>query len=291
MEFKDTFFSRNLSINCSGKLIDLTFPKIMAILNLTPDSFYDGGKYTETSDLHKRIDTIYHEGADIIDLGGFSSRPGASEISQETEIERLRPALEYTRKNYPDLPVSIDTFRLGTAKKLYNDYGIDIINDITGGDGDPDLINFAAEKKLAYVIMHMKGNPKNMQKNPEYKDVVNELLDYFDQKNQQFLKAGINDVIIDPGFGFGKTTEHNFTLLSALETFKSFELPVLVGISRKSMIYKSLNIDPENSLNGTTALHMYALQKGANILRVHDVAEAKETIRLNIFLNKEEKKP
>ena len=263
----------------------------MAILNLTPDSFYDGGKYREAPELKKRIDSIYQEGADIIDIGGFSSRPGAREISMDTELGRLRPALEYIRKHYPDLPVSVDTFRSGTAKKLHKDYGIDIINDITGGDGDPELVNFAAENKLPYVVMHMKGNPENMQENPDYKDVVNELLDYFDQKNQEFLKAGLHDIIIDPGFGFGKTLEHNFTLLSALEVFKSFELPVMVGVSRKSMIYKSLNINPDKSLNGTSALHMYALQKGANLLRVHDVTEAKEVIELYKLLKIEEKKP
>lgn len=280
MEFKDTFFSRNLSINCRGKLLDLSTPGILGILNLTPDSFYDGGRHNSGAAMEKRIHQIVLEGADIIDIGGFSSRPGAKEVSVETELERLIPAMEIIRRSYPDLPVSVDTFRLKVARKLHADYGIDIINDITSGDADPELISFAAENRIAYIAMHMQGSPENMQKNPDYKDVVDDLLDYFDKKIRKLQDSGIKDIIIDPGFGFGKSPEHNYQLLSGLESFRCFEVPVLCGISRKSMIYKSLNINPEDALNGSTALHMYSLVKGANLLRVHDIKQAKEVVSL-----------
>ncbi len=285
MEFKDTFFSNNLSINCRGSLLDLSSPALMAILNVTPDSFFDGGRYSRKSELEERIDVIISQGADIIDVGGFSSRPGAEIIDADEELKRLRPALEIIRKKSPDIPVSIDSFRRNVVESLFSEFGIDMINDITAADGDPELLDFAAENHIPYIIMHMKGKPQNMQKNPDYEDVVNELLSFFDKKIVKLLEKGLNDIIIDPGFGFGKSLEHNYQILAALEVFKSFEVPVLAGLSRKSMIYKFLESDPEGALNGTTALNMFALNKGANILRVHDVKEARQTISLFRKLN------
>ncbi len=285
MEFKDTFFSNNLSINCRGSLLDLSSPALMAILNVTPDSFFDGGRYSRKSELEERIDVIISQGADIIDVGGFSSRPGAEIIDADEELKRLRPALEIIRKKSLDIPVSIDSFRRNVVESLFSEFGIDMINDITAADGDPELLDFAAENHIPYIIMHMKGKPQNMQKNPDYEDVVNELLSFFDKKIVKLLEKGLNDIIIDPGFGFGKSLEHNYQILAALEVFKSFEVPVLAGLSRKSMIYKFLESDPEGALNGTTALNMFALNKGANILRVHDVKEARQTISLFRKLN------
>lgn len=230
--------------------------------------------------IKKRVDQIMNEGADIIDIGGFSSRPGAKEIDEKKEIERLLPALDIIRNDYPEIPVSIDTYRSKVARRVHKEFNIDIINDITGGDADSELLDFAVENSIPYIIMHMKGSPENMQENPEYTDIVDELLDYFNQKIENFRSRGLNDIIIDPGFGFGKNMDHNYELLTSLEVFRIFEIPVLVGISRKSMIYKKLKVNPDKALNGTTALHMYSLHKGANILRVHDVKEAKEVTDL-----------
>ena len=280
MKFKDTFFSNNLSINCRGSLLDLSSPVIMAILNVTPDSFFDGGRYSQKTDLEQRIDEIISQGADIIDVGGFSSRPGAKIIDADEELKRLRPAVELIRKRSPDIPVSIDSYRRNVVEKLFFEFGVDIINDITAAEGDPELSEFAAEQHLPYIIMHMKGLPLSMQDNPEYKDVVNDLLDIFDKKIVKLHSKGLNDIIIDPGFGFGKTLNHNYEILSALEVFKSFEIPILAGLSRKSMIYKFLETNPDSALNGTTALNMFALTKGVNILRVHDVKEARQTLSL-----------
>ncbi len=289
MVFKDTFFSRNLSINCRGRLIDLSEPKVMGILNVTPDSFYDGGKYTGKESIRKRVVQIVEEGADIIDIGGYSSRPGAEEITADLELERLLPAMETVRELYPDIPVSVDSFRAGVIRKIDERFKIDIVNDISGGEADPVMYDLIAEKKLPYIMMHMKGNPKTMQKNPEYGDVVNEILRFFAVHVEELISKGVSDIILDPGFGFGKTLNHNYTLLASLEVFSAFELPVMIGISRKSMTYRLLGTDQTAALNGTTALHMYALQKGVSILRVHDIREAKETVKLFNFLHKMEK--
>ena len=229
------------------------------------------------------------EGADIIDIGGFSSRPGAMPVSAEEELNRLMPALEILRDSYPDFPVSIDTCRSEVANELHVKYGIDIINDISGGNLDEKLVDFAIQNRLPYIIMHMQGAPENMQDNPVYEDIVDDLLDFFTGKIENYSSKGMNDIIIDPGFGFGKTLDHNFELLSALEVFRTFEIPILVGLSRKSMIYRSLGIDPGGSLNGSTALHMYALSKGASILRVHDVREGREVVQLYEKLNNAQK--
>ncbi len=290
MGFKDTFFSRNLSINCRGNLLDLSSPKIMGILNVTPDSFYDGGKYIVKRAIRKRVKEMVEEGADIIDVGAFSSRPGATYISMEEELDRLIPALEVIRELYPDLPVSVDTFRAETARKITESYGVDIINDITAGEEDSGMLDFIAENNIPYIMMHMKGRPETMQKAPEYEDVVNEVLTFLERKVNDLTDRGVNDIIVDPGFGFGKTIQHNYALLSGLEVFRALEAPILIGISRKSMTYKYLGTGPESALNGTTALHMYALVKGANILRVHDVREAVEVKKLFEKLIEEEKK-
>ena len=289
MVFKDTFFSRNLSINCRGKLMDLNEPRVMGILNVTPDSFYDGGKYTDKESIAGRIDQIVGEGADIIDIGAFSTRPGAEEISAEMELSRLLPALELVRKMYPEFPVSIDTFRTEVIIRVSREFEIDMVNDITGGSGDPGMFDLVAERKLPYILMHIQGTPQTMQKNPEYDDVVNDIMKFFAERVEQLIGKGVNDIILDPGFGFGKTLEHNYKLMASLEVFRSFELPLLIGVSRKSMTYKLLNTDKSDALNGTTVLHTYALLKGASILRVHDVKEAVETVHVYNFLHKMEK--
>ena len=280
MKPKDTVFSKKFSINCRGHILNLECPKIMGILNLTPDSFYDGGRYTEEKAMMKQLEKMISEGADIIDLGGFSSRPGADIPSPKTEKERLKPALSYLKAKHPDVLISIDTWNANTADWAIENYLVGLINDISSGRHDPDIIDVVAKWKLPYIAMHMQGTPEDMQKNPSYEDIVDDLLFYFAERVQFLYSKGINDIIIDPGFGFGKTLDHNYTLLSLLDVFNSLELPIMVGISRKSMIYKFINTSAKESLNGTTALHMFALLKGVNILRVHDVAEAKETIQL-----------
>ncbi|MCF8381932.1 MAG: dihydropteroate synthase [Bacteroidales bacterium] len=288
MGFKDTFFSRNLSINCKGSLLDLSRPKLMAILNITPNSFFDGGRYTKPDLMSARIDTIINEGADIIDIGGFSSRPGASYIDANEELKRLRPALELIRRKKADAIVSVDSFRKEVVETLNSEFGIDIINDITAGEGEPELVDYAIDHNIPYIIMHMQGNPENMQNNPVYDNVVNDIMTFFDKKIVELKLKGLKDIIIDPGFGFGKSLDHNFELLASLEAFRAFELPLLAGLSRKSMISKFLNINSDLALNATTALNMYALTKGANILRVHDVKEGMECIALFIKLNEME---
>jgi len=276
MEFKDTFFSRNPAINCHGNLVGLESPKIMGILNVTPDSFFDGGKYCTQESLSSRVDDIIKKGADIIDVGAFSSRPGSEYISHKEEISRLAPALDYIRNNYPGSIISVDTFSSKTAEKVVREYKVDIINDITGGKGDPAIIDFIAESSTPYVLMHMQGTPKTMQKNPSYKDVVDEVLVFLGERVHFLQSKGVKDIIVDPGFGFGKNLDHNYSLMASLDVFKALERPILVGISRKSMISKLMNIKTEDTLNGTTALNMFALSKGVNILRVHDVQEANE---------------
>ncbi len=280
MGFKDTFFSKNLSINCRGYLLELTHPKIMGILNVTPDSFHDGGKYLDVKSMKKKVDLLMSEGSDLLDIGGVSSRPGSKPVDEEEEIRRIEPALDYVRTNYPDVPVSIDTFRTRVAASLAEKYGIEIVNDITGGKGDPEMFDFIASSGLAYILMHMQGIPETMQNKPEYNDVIDDLLHFFSSKIEILNRKGVKDIIIDPGFGFGKTVDHNYEILSAFDVFRIFGLPLLAGISRKSMITRFLNIKTEEALNASTALHMVSLLKGANILRVHDPREAREVISL-----------
>ncbi len=267
-----------MTINCSGQLLDLSEPKIAGILNITPDSFYDGGKYTSEQSVSKRIKNLIDEGADIIDVGAFSSRPGAKLISVKEEKKRLQFALEIIRKLYPEIILSVDTYRSETAKFVVNNFNVAVINDISGGNFDEKMFETVANLQVPYIIMHMSGTPENMQKNPKYNDVVKDLLKFFSKKINQANKIGINDILIDPGFGFGKTIEHNYQILNKLELFQMTERPIFVGLSRKSMIYKLNNETPENALPGTLALNMIALQKGASILRVHDVKETKQVI-------------
>jgi len=280
MQAKDTFFSRKLTINCRGELYDLSNPQVMGILNITPDSFYDGGKYSDHHQIIDHVQQMLNDGCDILDIGAYSSRPGAKDISEKEEIKRLSPVLELIRKHFPDIIISIDTFRANVAEYVIQHFQADIINDISSGDMDPAIYDVIAKNQVPYIIMHMQGTPQNMQDNPQYKNVTKEVIMYLAKKAEQLKLIGIHDIIIDPGFGFGKTVEHNHQLLRHLNDFKIFELPILAGLSRKSMICRYLNISPNEALNGTSVLNTLALLGGANILRVHDVKEAKETILL-----------
>jgi dihydropteroate synthase len=280
MSFKDTFFSKKYTLNCRGKLINLSTPLVMGILNITPDSFYDGGKYITEKQILKKTGQMIREGASIIDVGAYSSRPGAEEISVDQEIGRLAPALGAIRKRYQDIIISVDTFRSSVAEMAVKEYDVDIVNDISAGDADKNMFDMVTGLSVPYIMMHMKGTPMDMQVNPVYDDVVEEILLYFSEKVQKAKLAGICDIIIDPGFGFGKTLDHNYRILSRLDDFKILELPVLAGFSRKSMIYKALDITSREALNGTSVLNTIALMKGADILRVHDVREAVQTIKL-----------
>ena len=262
--------------------IDFSTPIVMGILNITTDSFYDGGKFITKDKIEKQIKKIEQEGAKIIDIGASSSRPGSTPVSEKTELNRLIPTIEIIKKITPNLKISIDTFRSKVARECIKN-GADIINDISAGELDKNMFETIAELNVPYIMMHMKGTPKNMQNNPQYKNVTVEIINNLSQKIKKAESFNIRDIILDPGFGFGKTTNHNFKLLNDLSLFKNLDRPVLVGISRKSMIYKTLDIKPENALNGTTSLNTIALLNGANILRVHDVKEAKEVIKLYNF--------
>ena len=277
---QNNFFTKQQLINCRGNLLNLNEPKVMGILNITPDSFYDGGFYSNIEKIEKQIEKMISEGASIIDIGAYSSRPGAKQISEKEELNRLLPSLELIAKKYDKIFFSLDTFRSEIAKIAVKDYGISIINDISAGSLDNKMFETIADLNVPYIMMHMKGNPQNMQQKPVYNDLITEIFKYFSEKLEILKKLAIKDVIIDPGFGFGKTIEHNYKLMSELENFDIFKLPVLVGISRKSMIYKHLEINQDEALNGTSVLNTIAIQKGANILRVHDVKEAVETIKL-----------
>ena len=269
-----------LYINVNGRLMDLSEPQVMGILNVTPDSFYAGSRSETEKDIVQRLHQIISEGASIIDIGGYSSRPNAEHISVEEEMSRLRNGLEIIRKHHPDAVVSVDPFRADIAKMCVEEYGVAIINDISAGQTDETMFPTIAQSGIPYIIMHMKGTPQDMQTNPTYAHFLKEVFYYFSEKVQRLRDLGVKDIIIDPGFGFGKTLEHNYELMNHLEEFSLFELPLLVGVSRKSMIYKLLGTTPEEALNGTTALHTIALLKGANILRVHDVKEAVESIKI-----------
>ncbi len=280
MKNKGTFFSKKSTLRIRGKIIELSAPKIMGILNVTPDSFYDGGRYTSDKLIIERVHRMIGEGADFIDVGAYSSRPGAVHISEKEEIKRLEPALKAIRKHFPDCLLSVDTFRPGIARFAVENFQVDIINDIFAGAADSAMFKTIADLGTPYIIMHMKGTPQDMQKKPTYQDVTKEILMFFSDKLREIRLAGVNDIIIDPGFGFGKTIEHNYTILRQLDTFKILELPIMAGLSRKSFIYKVLNVTPEESLNGTTVLNTIALVNGASILRVHDVKEANEAIKI-----------
>ena len=252
---------------------------VMAILNITPDSFFDGGQHDSIEKALAKADEMILAGADIIDIGGYSSRPNAIDISTEEEIARVEPVICAIRKKYPDILLSIDTFRAAVAQRAI-DCGVDIVNDISGGKADPQMFDVVAKAQVPYCMMHMKGTPQNMLQQTTYKDLIGDIIQFFVEQITLARKKGVRDIILDPGLGFAKTRAQNFELLHKLPVFNLFELPVLVGLSRKSMIYKTLEIEPEQALNGTTALHTVALLNGANILRVHDVIEAKQVIAL-----------
>jgi dihydropteroate synthase len=268
-----------MTINCLGQLIDLSSPKVMGILNITPDSFYDGNRYNSDTLILSQVEKMLRDGATFIDLGAYSSRPKAEEISEVEEQNRLLPVLKLIIKHFPDALLSIDTFRSSVAQKSL-DLGAAMINDISASALDAKMMEVVAAFKVPYVMMHLRGTPQTMSTLTEYDDVVKEMLFYFSEKVAKARSMGINDLIIDPGFGFAKTVDQNYEVLQKLELFQHLDLPILAGISRKSMVYKVLNSTAEEALNGTTALHMIALMKGASILRVHDVKEAQEGIQL-----------
>lgn len=276
---------KNLSINIKGKLHYFHNPWVMGIVNVTPDSFYADSRTFDSQSIYNRIANLIEQGADAIDIGGYSSRQGAADVSAQEEYSRLASALEIIRKHFPDTIVSIDTFRADVARKCVSDWQADIINDISGGIADPEMWNTVAELKVPYILMHMRGTPKTMQSLCDYSDVTADVIKDLADKTDKMRQLGIADIIIDPGFGFAKTLEQNYTLMSELQEFKRLDMPLLVGISRKSMIYKALDIKPENALNGTTVLNTIALAKGADILRVHDVKEAKEAVKITKLIN------
>lgn len=273
-----------MTINCLGKLIDLTTPKVMGILNLTPNSFYDGGQYATEKSVLQQVEKMLDEGADFIDFGAYSSKPNADFVDTKEETNRLLPMLKLVRQHFPEALISVDTFRSEVAQAAL-DAGAAMINDISAGHLDDKMLETIAKYQVPYVMMHMKGTPQSMVSLAQYEDVVKEMLLYFSERVAQAKSLKINDLIIDPGFGFAKTLEQNYEVLQKLDLFQMLELPLLVGVSRKSMIYKALGTSAAEALNGTTVLNTVALSKGANILRVHDVKEALETIKLTNRLN------
>lgn len=274
-------------INVNGSLLDFSTPCVMGILNVTPDSFYAGSRMQTETEIALRAKQIVDEGARIIDIGAYSSRPNAENISPQEEMNRLRTGLEILRKTQPDAIVSVDTFRADVARMCVEEYGVAIINDIAAGEMDQDMFRTVADLNVPYIMMHMQGTPQGMQQQPHYDNLLKEVFQYFARKVQQLRDLGVKDMILDPGFGFGKTVAHNYELLAHLEEFRIFELPLLVGVSRKSMIYRILETTPQEALNGTTVLDTICLLKGANILRVHDVREAVEAVKIVEAMNRE----
>ena len=279
MARQNTAFSTNKTLNINGRLVDLATPKVMGILNVTPDSFFDGGRFLQEDQILKHVEKMLTDGAWCIDLGGYSSRPNAEDIPEEEEQRRVLFAIRLILKNFPNAWISIDTFRSEVAKAAL-DEGAVMVNDISGGSLDSEMYNVVAKYKVPYVIMHMRGTPQTMSKLTDYEDLVKEVIDYFHQKLFKLQEHGIYDVIIDPGFGFAKTIEQNFQLLNQLEALKVVGKPILTGLSRKSMIWKTLSISPQEAMNGTASLNTIALLKGVSFLRVHDVKEAMQVIHL-----------
>lgn len=269
-----------ITLNLRGRLLELREPQIMGILNVTPDSFFSESRTPDEEHIAQRVKQMMNDGADMIDIGGYSSRPGANDVSTEEEMNRLRRGLRIIRKLYPDVPVSVDTFRADVARMCIEEEGADIINDISGGMMDRQMFRTVAQLHVPYIMMHMQGTPDSMQLAPHYDNLRQEVMLYFAERIDRLCQMGVKDIIVDPGFGFGKTMKHNYELMAHLEDFHVFGLPLLVGISRKSMIYKLLGGTPQTSLNGTTVLNTIALTKGAHILRVHDVKEAAEAKRI-----------
>lgn len=268
------------SLNVRGQLFDLSEPQVMGILNVTPDSFYAESRMKTEEAVRKRVRQIVDEGGSMIDVGAYSSRPGAEDVSAEEEMARLRHGMKIVREVAPEIPVSVDTFRADVAKMAVEELGVDIVNDISGGELDKAMFETVAKMGVPYILMHMKGTPQTMQKAPHYDDLMKEVMLYFAERIQRLRDLGQKDIMLDPGYGFAKTIDHNYELLRHQDMLQVFELPLLVGVSRKSMIYRLLGSSPEKALNGTTVLNTIALQKGARILRVHDVREAVETVRL-----------
>ena len=273
---------KTIEYSCNGKIIKFNKPLIMSIVNITPDSFYDGGKYDSESDVLKDVEEKINSGANIIDIGASSTRPNSDEITEKEEWQRLKDVLISVRANFPDILLSVDTYRASVAKKSA-EHGIDIINDISGGNLDSLMFKTVADLNIPYILMHIQGTPKTMQNNPKYLNVVEEVKKDFESKITQLINLGFNKIILDPGFGFGKSLENNYQLLKSLNIFSSFNYPVLAGVSRKSMINRVIGTNPVTALNGTTVLNTIALQNGASILRVHDAFEAKQAIELVEF--------
>lgn len=272
-------FYSNITLNLRGKLLTLGAPRVMGILNVTPDSFYEGSRSQTDHDILERAATMVKEGADFLDIGGYSTRPGAATISEEEEIRRVMPAIHLVTQHFPEIPVSIDTFRASVASKAVES-GASMINDVSGGEADPKMFETVAALGVPYILMHMRGTPETMATLTHYDHLLKDITHYFDSKISKLRNLGVHDIILDPGFGFAKTVEQNFELLNRLEWFQIFGLPLLAGLSRKSMIWRTLSTTPEAALNGTTGLHMLALNHGASMLRVHDVKEAVECIAL-----------
>nr|WP_288935833.1 dihydropteroate synthase [uncultured Allomuricauda sp.] len=268
-----------MTINCKGELVDLISPKVMGILNLTPDSFFDGGKYKDEISILTKVEYMLDHGATFIDMGAYSSRPGADHVPEDEELQRMIPVIDLILKKFPETLISIDTFRSKVAAESI-EHGAAIINDIAAGNLDKNMFAIIAKYQVPYIMMHMKGTPQSMQKEATYDNLINDLRFYFSEKIKETTSKKINDIIIDPGFGFAKTTDQNYTLLNHLDMFQTFGLPILIGLSRKSMVYKILESSPQEALNGTTALHTVALLKGANIIRAHDAKEVSECIKL-----------
>ncbi|MDE5882026.1 MAG: dihydropteroate synthase [Muribaculaceae bacterium] len=280
---------KTMTLNIRGRLLDLSTPKVMGIVNVTPDSFYASGRTPDTEAVERRILQLRDEGADIIDIGGCSTRPGAEDVTTEEEYSRLSVALEVIHHLWQEVPVSVDTYRAEVARRCVEEWGVDIINDVAGGTLDPEMWKTVAELRVAYVLMHMRGTPATMQTFTDYTDVTAKVITDLSRKVFELHGLGVNDIIIDPGFGFAKTVEQNFILLEELDEFCKMGMPVLAGFSRKSMIWRSLGITPEESLEGTVALNAIALQKGASLLRVHDVKAAKEVVKLHMCMEKARK--
>ena len=279
LEAKDTFFYKKSTLNCGGKLVSLSEPAIMGILNVTPDSFYDGGRYTGNNALLARAETILREGATFLDIGGYSTRPNAPEVTPAEERNRVIPAIRAIKQAFPDCLISIDTFRADIAEEAINE-GADVINDISGGELDNAMFSTAGRLQVPYILMHMRGTPQNMNKLTHYDDIILELVSYFEKKISLLRIAGVKDIILDPGFGFAKTMEQNYEILRRLRDLNMLELPILAGMSRKSMTYKLLDVPASEALAGTIALNTIALMQGASILRVHDVKEAVQTVKI-----------
>jgi len=277
---EQSYFDKRKSINLAGELIDLSSPIVMGILNVTPDSFYDGGKYQTEKSILNRAEEIISQGGKIIDIGAFSTRPGSKEVSLKEALNRIVTAVKAIRDKFPQMHLSLDTYRSEVARIIVDDFGPCIINDISGGTMDEKMFEVVAGLKIPYILMHIQGTPGTMQDHPSYTDVVNEVILFLSQRVQKLKLLGVNDIIIDPGFGFGKLTSHNYELMNRLDSFKIFKLPVLVGISRKGMIWKPLGIKPDEALTGTIALNTLALLGNADILRVHDVKEAVQVCKI-----------